>query len=114
MLDLQTPLLQSGPLLHRNPSAHFFVGRQLPPQSKSVSFPFRIWSLHLGTTTDKLKYFISQMPITTLTDVECTDTTNTVWSTITSQPIGTSFRGQTVATTVYVSLIAIHSTIITS
>ena len=58
---LQTPLIQSGPLLHLNPSTHFFVGRQLPPQSTSVSLPSRMPSLHVETAIEMVEFFLNEV-----------------------------------------------------
>ena len=56
IFNVQTPLLQSSPFLHFRPSAHFLLGRQLPPQSTSVSFPFMIPSLQVMTTIDTVDF----------------------------------------------------------
>ena len=112
VFDLQTPLLQSGPLLHLNPSPHFFVSRQLPPQSVSVSFWFMILSLQVGTTIDKLKYFTSHILIVTLTDIDGTDTTNTIISITTTDWISAFLLRCTPSTAVYTGLIRIHDGVV--
>ena len=95
-------------------SAHFLCGAHHPPQSTPVSFAFMAVSLHVGTAREKLKFIALLVTVFTLTNIGFTDTTHTVWSTVASQSIDTSFRGKTAATAVYVSLIAIQNAIVTS
>jgi hypothetical protein len=45
-VTLQTPLVQSEPLLHFLLTGHF--GQKAPPQSVSVSVPFFTRSVHFG------------------------------------------------------------------
>ena len=114
IFNLQTLLLQSSPLLHLNPSAHFFVGRQLPPQSTSVSFPFLIWSLQVEATIDNLRFSTFQFLITTLTEIGCTDTANTIIGITATHEISAFFLRCTPSATVYTSLFRIHDSIVAS
>ena len=71
-----------------------------------------IWSLHVGTTTGKLNYFASQISITTLTDIEFTDTANAIVGITTTHYISTFFLRRTPSTAVYTGLIRIHDSIV--
>ena len=66
----------------------------------------------MGATIGNLRFFTSQILITTLTEIGCTDPANTINGITATHEISTLSLRSTPPTTVYTSLIRIHGGIV--